>query len=708
MTSGKSFWANLLKNNIQRLWMWIVSVLVFVVSYPVMLFAYFNRTISAYGYEVGPMNMANFVKDMKEAVCDCLGYNTVLIFYILAGFFAIGIFAYLNNKSKMDMLWSLPVSAKKIFLGDYISGILMCVIPYLVFLGVTLVIAVLSGYMTRLALQEMLFAMFLNMVIFVMYYSLAVLCVCITGNLVIATGAYVSLSFAFYITFTVIEDLKGAFFKTTDWMFNGPHDYFTPIADYINRYYQLKEANNIVKEIRMLGARPVLWFVLAVVMVILAYISFIKRPVEAHNKICYSRWIRIAVKIYLGIAGTISGVWVLFGNTGDNKIMFALGLAAGGLIIGMAFEALYDLDIKSVFKSIGSTAVIIAVCMCVFLYMKFDIFGYDRYVPSKESVESYAIDLNPTFYMDVFDYELDETTGKRVTNWYTYADYYKEHMFITDIDAISQLAKKCADNKLYDLAEDIENNNIQGFSVHYRKKNGMTINRRVYVDMNDEESRTLINRIASTMEWKKGYFQIIDEEEFVTDTCTKIVYQDGVHSYVVKASAKEMIDLYVKDLEKFDYKLGVEEYPVGILRLELDNYNCYNLPVYAIFSGVINKVSMCDGYTGKSLDADDVSSIRITNYHSEFWEENREDVAYNYTPEVTIVVTDKARIKEIVEASCPSMLSKFWVDNNSYNGNYSVDIFLDADSGDFRKGDCVSCYFKDTVPNWVIDESAMQ
>lgn len=704
MTSEKSFWASLLKQNIQRLWMWIISILCFIILYPSMLIAYFNRVRFMFGDEISPFDMKNYIREMKEAICDCLGYNTGVVYFLLAGFFALGIFAYLNNKSKMDMLKSVPVSTKKMYLSDYVSGILMCVVPYILALVISVIIAASSGYMTSLAIGEMFIAFFINITLFIIYYSLGVICVCITGNLVMAGAAFLSLSLAQYCFVDVIEELQSAFFKTKDWQFSSTRNYFSPIMDYINKYYALKEANNIEKELKMLGVNLVLWVVLAVILVILSYVSYTKRPAEALNKACYNSKIRAAAKIYLGIIATISAAFIAYGTAGDSKTILVIGIIAGGVLIGMAFEAIFAMDIKAVTKSLWSTGVIVAVSMCVFLFMNFDIFGYDRYVPTTNSVESFAIDLYPNMYGEVYDFQIAGADGKKTASWYANTDYYKEHMIITDVDAISQLAKKCADKKLY-LEE---NENIKNYSVYYRKKGFGTVGRRIYVDMKDEESVALVNRIAASTGWKEGNFQVLSDKDNVEDVVTKITYNDGITTYTVDASFEQIVDAYKKDLEKFDYYLGSTEISIGNIRIELTDYNRFTLPVYGVYSNVLDIISKCEGYTDKALTADEVESIRVINYHSEYWDEDRENVAYDYTPEVTTVITDKAKIQEILEASSPSGLSKYWSDYDKELSNYSVDVFLSKDRGDYRRGDCINCYFVKYVPAWLAQETKMQ
>ena len=124
-------------------------------------------------------------------------------------------FAYLFSRQKTDFYHSMPVKREKWFFVNYLNGLFMFVIPYVIF---TLLAFFVCGNMYKVSnygnlLGTVVMDMVGNIIIYWAYYSVAVVAVMMVGHVVLAvlaTGVF--LSYNFMITF-LINGLSSRFFK---------------------------------------------------------------------------------------------------------------------------------------------------------------------------------------------------------------------------------------------------------------------------------------------------------------------------------------------------------------------------------------------------------------------------------------------------------------------------------------------------------------
>ena len=127
MTS-KNLYFKLMKEDLKsRLWAVCLIGLGFFFLYPIWVafaagdienFQTFDKGIEWYSQEVtGWLSFENgmtvFVMMLTVLICGLSG------------------FSYLNSRSKVDFYHSLPVKREKLFIANYINGILILAVPYL-------------------------------------------------------------------------------------------------------------------------------------------------------------------------------------------------------------------------------------------------------------------------------------------------------------------------------------------------------------------------------------------------------------------------------------------------------------------------------------------------------------------------------------------------------------------------------------------------
>lgn len=165
------------------------------------------------------------------------GYrNTIFISFIAyALIFACGIyiplqkFLYMNQKSKVDMVYALPLTRKQQFLSDYFAGLTLYVIPYLIQMILTQIILfvlrnIKIGYMFNLYRtksfyehQSLFKFMFIALLLMIFLYTLTVFIISCTGNLFEAITASVYFNFIIPLFFyTLNTNIIGSLYSISE------------------------------------------------------------------------------------------------------------------------------------------------------------------------------------------------------------------------------------------------------------------------------------------------------------------------------------------------------------------------------------------------------------------------------------------------------------------------------------------------------------
>ena len=85
------------------------------------------------------------------------------------------------------------------------------------------------------------------------------------------------------------------------------------------------------------------------------------------------------------------------------------GLICGLLLSHCTIEIIYHFDFRKLFSSRISMAVCGLCAALVFFGFQFDLFGYDKYIPKPESLESVAVSLNNMeYWVDYGSAKLDD------------------------------------------------------------------------------------------------------------------------------------------------------------------------------------------------------------------------------------------------------------------------------------------------------------
>lgn len=161
-------------------------------------------------------------------------YTIFVSFIAYALIFACGIyiplqkFQYMNHKSKVDMVYALPLTRKQQFISDYFAGLTLYIIPYLVQMLLTQIILFVLRTMNlgnffdtyrnqRFYNKNLFIFMFIALFLMVFLYTLTVLIISCTGSLFEAITASVYFNFIIPLFFyTLNSNIIGSLYSITE------------------------------------------------------------------------------------------------------------------------------------------------------------------------------------------------------------------------------------------------------------------------------------------------------------------------------------------------------------------------------------------------------------------------------------------------------------------------------------------------------------
>ena len=691
MTSKNSFWASCKENHKRRIWVWIVSALMQLAAYVGILVVYLSRI--KMWYENGMYATYEEFKDvLYRASAEALGFNEIYLLVTITLAFIVGIqgFSYLYDRRKVDVYHSVPVDKNRRFAVVYLNGLLIYLVPAVISILLGIVTAAAQSALNGTALAEIAIGFVWNLLFFLTIYHTVILAVMLTGNCIVTLG--LTLCFLIYeiILYELITVMQYDYFSTVSTFFVQHRPKLSSIYDYVINigdlgWYGWNDGipTLLEKVLPYCGK----WLILAVVILAAAWLLYRKRPSEAAEKAVAFTKVEPIIKVFVAIP-TAMGIGVIINDASyGSTFLTVVSMIIGVVIACGALEVIFDFDIKSLLKHPASSGVALVGILAIFCIFKFDLLGYDKYVPSENRVDSIALNLG--------NYE---SCWQADFSYLNIADFSKEHMYITDVEPVLMLANKAQQQNVDEAYATMEN--PHWVNVMYRLKTGVNVGRCFWVDYADPANKELLNRIVAGREYKEGTFQILtDRDSF--DYVQSINYDNGAANVALPAEdAQALRDAYIKDMENFDFTTGVEERSCGRLSFTLTAHNMtyYDRAVLDVYDGFENTIAFLqsrDAYYPIQLNPEDIESITVTNYHYELADDYGNEAEYNlargamatsaygeapYGSAVRETFYDLGQFEQIVPVIYPQNMESKWHTGKDFDRNYEIYVTFKKDT----------------------------
>lgn len=724
MTSKISFWASLLENNKRRIWLWALSVLTFVVGLPTAVALNLSRGMleKERFYLQGVLDTERFVQFLSGKVAQILGINGVVWVFVvaMAVISAIQGYSYLYHRHKIDFYVAMPVKRSRRFWTIWLNGILVYLIPYLIGVLLSFLIASVNGALTKTLISHTLATYGILFLFYLGVYHLAILAVMVTGNLVI-TCFTVAVLFLYELVVKGVWYGYGGIFYT---FYSNLGNNFSPVFSPFAKYFKIMDLWNYngIREIepRLIVYQTLFLLLLALAVLPFAYLCYWKRPAEAAGKaIAFPKFnglvkvlmvVPVTLLCGIGIA-EIVGYSPVYRKGGEGLLLFGMAIV---LVVGCCLmQVIYEFDIKGALHQKKHILISGLLCAVVFGIFRFDLFGYDSYIPKVEKVESAYLVLPTETYrygQRYFDEDFNNIS--------TY-EYIEEHMYLTDIGALNKLLKESQDEiaKMESLDDIYKEGagNWHAVDLCYRMKNNRKVCREVYVNLDDEEMLNLLDRIEGSEEYILGanmgasdtVIRMLESGNYMIDA----EYGNGVYENGLSAEdAMELLRCYQEDIRGASLKAYRSTIPTGSLGIQIQQkmngyfyQEPYEVIIYPFFENSVDFLKKKGIYRERFVDPDDVERIVVTNYN---YDAVPEEADYYESAEYMRYATYTSRedIEKLSDRIFPlSRLHENWHTAEKMAEYYNVTVYFKENSGGMESGGVVSDFgfAEGNVPNMV-------
>ncbi len=290
-------------------------------------------------------------------------------------------FSFIHNKSKTDLLLSLPISRGKLFLCEYVWSASSVLLGYIACILVSVGIVGAMGYAPAISWADIGIALAEGFVYFNIIYVVTAIAAILCGNTVI--GIIISQIFLYsvIVVYLISIGFFQIFYETYN---NGVNsDWIVRLSPVINYFANGLDYYSVTSTL--------IYFVLWAILTFVAYLLFKYRKGESSGNPIAFKGIKIPLEVYVSyIVGLTMGL-MFYGIMSDMLWMY-FGAALGAFLAHIFTQVAYEFTFKSIFTKLYVFAASTVVCFAFIAVISNDLTGFDERTISADQVESYTID----------------------------------------------------------------------------------------------------------------------------------------------------------------------------------------------------------------------------------------------------------------------------------------------------------------------------
>lgn len=589
---SKNLYFKLMKEDIKnRLWAVALVALGCFFLYPVSV-AFMAGEIRQYANP--QMGLLYYAKQVKTLLSfDCGG--TVFAMVTAAMVCGLSSFSYLNSKKKVDFYHSIPVRRERLFLVNYIDGILILAVPYLVSLLMAGCIAVAHGVKDGEIWPIAAAGYGLHMTYFILTYTTVVLAVMLTGNLVVSVLGCMVLIFVIPAAASLIQSYFSTYFRTYSALWGGGVFRWlvriSPVTEYVMQTGKYSDGLSLLSVAAALGA--------SLLLALIALFLYRKRASEAAGKAMAFPVTQPLIRVPLVLLSALC-ISLLFWSARKSTGWAVFGSVCGGMICHCIMEIIYHFDFKKLFAHGRQLAGCLLAATAVVLVFRYDLTGYDTYLPSAGTIENAAIRISL----------LDEWVSRgRVEQeedgawfWRQNADVnYRSDSVLDNMEVnareelleivasgIAQIREKKREQNSYiddsyyysdeyrftneerdQIIEMLDHDPAPGGEyavvlVRYTLKNGKTVYRCYH--MNLEPVSEQIAVLVQDSGYQDGTYPVLRRGVGETEAISYLENQESKHVILPADRSEALLEAYQQELRALTLDTMRHELPIGLIR----------------------------------------------------------------------------------------------------------------------------------------------
>ena len=573
----------------RRLWTvaWSIVSMVFALIVPIAV------NCSNFMRKQADMSISQRLAQTKRIV-ESLWFNipVITILMITAVLWAVSGYQYLHNRQKVDFYHSIPVKRYQLFLAAYANGILVPLICYglaqAAAVGFLLPAGIGFDRIGSLPWQSLL----INSVYYCSIYTTVVIAMMMTGHVVVAllgTGVFFGYGSAVVILGEVFCETNFRTWiygmgitGTADQFFMRLLRYTSPFTNYILALNDFTE-----NAWSLWRALPVILVTAALALV--AYGLYRLRASEtAGRAMAFDKTkavIRILIAVPVGVAGGM-----LFGSFAAGVGWLVFGTVCGVLLTHCLMEIIYHFDFRKLFANRYQLVLCIVIAIAVNIGGYYDLFGYDSWYPKADEIVDAAVyEPNTASWVSYGNVQFEKAgnysdyvesiirdAGREYDGFYGWNygsdnDYRMTHMKLTDAYAVSELARRAAEEeKLNRFDQSYDYRDYRTIYLRVKLKSGRQVYRCYNCAERTGESEKLYNSIVESPEYKQAVYPIMDQKaeetaavyfmqnNFDSGSGTVVKLDAAGREALLAAFKQDMLDLTIGTME--------HELPIGMIQ----------------------------------------------------------------------------------------------------------------------------------------------
>ncbi|MCX7614448.1 MAG: DUF6449 domain-containing protein [Clostridiales bacterium] len=329
-------------------------------------------------------------QSVRDRMSGMFSVSNKMISFLIVAFAivaALTVFYYITSKKQTDFFHSLPLRREKLFTVAYLAGVLYFVLPYLINTVLSLAIAGGIGLFQYVDVSAVIFSVLINLLYYLVIYSICVFACVLCGNMIVAMlGSFVFLGY-----FSALIEF---------WLLQMSQSYKTFYEGYYHSIMYLRNSSPVadlfcIKTVQDVSAlRATVYVMLTVILVILSVFLYKKRPSEAAGHAMAFRVSKPFIKYPLVFVIALFGGLFFYSVGNQSTEWMIFGYLSGIILSHMVIEIIYHFEFKAIFKELKGLLVFSVLFAAMVMVMSFDVTGFDKKVPSLDSVKSVSVSLN--------------------------------------------------------------------------------------------------------------------------------------------------------------------------------------------------------------------------------------------------------------------------------------------------------------------------
>lgn len=545
---------------------------------------------------------------ITNSIEGIIRYNKIYFYLMCSGIgallFGFQGFSWLMNRKQVDFYHSQPMKREKRFTLLFLDGIFLyeiCMILHTIILGI---LVGTRGLLTTGIAKYMLINLCVYTAVFLVIYSIVILAVMLTGNMVVAFMASGTLLFYISAVKGVVKSFCSMYFQTYTDGYGSGIDFFDAVDPFqtvigignglLEAFYGTATAKIYVEDI----LQAVLF---SAVVTVLAYFLYKKRASECAGKALAFPWIGNIIRILVVIPfAMVLGLCLTAFQGGDADGWLYFGTVLGTLLMHGFMEVVFQSDIRACLGKKKQLLVSLLLSVGIVSAFRYDLFGYDRFLPKEEQVKEVAYSFDMTEFVEEFEeynygvyYKLDEDgtplfvkQGMGAVDWsYSETDYHLLKTATEECGPLLRLIKAHIENKETDYSAE------KSLLVRYQLKSGKEVYRQYYLDAEKlKESFAELYEVQQTKESLYPYLHLaVEKAEYVVAKTHDVSWdneetEDMEYLEIKEEDRKELLACYQKDIQENTFEEFCNGKIVGAVSFD---YRVKNSKAVAEISWVI-------------------------------------------------------------------------------------------------------------------------